>query len=327
MKIKKIFKSFAFIGGVFGTGSFINYKINASAVSRNLLSYVAEDFFEWKGCRIFFKKFGKTGKPILLLHDIQAASSSEEWSMVVQELSKNHRVFVMDLLGCGRSDKPAIIYTNFLYVEIILEFIKSVICEKTFLVVSSNTSQIALMASAYDSSKFNGFVLINPPSIESTGRTPSAKTRFLMQMLKFPMIGSLLYNILYSKRNIEKYFKEDFFFNTSKVTDKLLQTYFEAAHLQDGGGRYLEASLSGQFINMDISHALKNLSLPLSIFYSDSYKNKELIARSWKKHKPTILLTKLTRTGLYPQLELPSRTSSLIENAFVRTVRSRNAHH
>lgn len=322
MRLRKFISSLAFIGGSLGLANFINFRINKKAVSENLLTFVAEDFFEWKGCRIFYKKYGKIGKPILLLHDINASGSSEEWNLIVPELSKNHRVYVLDFLGCGRSDKPAITYTNFLYVEIILEFIKSIICEKTFVVASSNTSQIALMASAYDSSKFCGFIFINPPSIEATGRTPNYKTEIAMKTLQLPVIGSLLYNILYSRRMIENDLKEDFFYHKTKVTENLIQTFYEASHLQDGNGRFLEASISGHYLNMDIHHALEKLTLPLSIYYSDSYKNKELIARSWKKHKPTVILTKLTRTGLYPQLEIPHRISCLMEASLLRSIRS-----
>lgn len=323
MEIKRIMQSLAFTGGVLGFAGLLNYKINHFAVSENLLFYNAENFFEWKGCRIFYKQSGIKGSPLLLLHDINAASSAEEWTNILSELSENHRVYVLDLLGCGRSDKPAITYTNFLYVEIILEFIKSVICEKTFVIASSDTSQIALMASAYDSSKFSGFVFINPPSIEATGRTPDSRTGLVMKLLQFPIVGSLLYNEIYSRKNIEMNFKEDYFFDPSKVTSKLLQIYYESAHLQNGNGRYLEASYVGRYLNMDINHALKKSTLPLSIYYSDSYKNKELIARSWKKRNSGIVLTKLTHTGLYPQLEMPKRTAALIEASLLRAMRSR----
>lgn len=326
MKIKTIIKSAAFIGGGLGLTALINNKINLDATSENLLSYFAEDFFEWKGCRIYFKKYGTSGTPILLLHDIHAAGSAEEWFKIIPELSKNHRVFVLDLLGCGRSDKPSITYTNFIFVEIILEFIKSYICEKTFVVASANTSQIALMASAYDSSKFSGFILINPPSIESTSRTPDLKSRIKMKSLELPILGSALYNMIYSKNEIKKTLIEDSFYNETKVSHKIMQTYYESSHLQDGKGRFLEASYTGKFLNMDISHALKNLSLPFSIYYSVSYKNNELIARSWKKHNSSIILTKLTRTGLYPHLEKPDRISTLIESTIFRANLIRNTH-
>lgn len=49
-----------------------------------------------------------TGKPILLIHDTDSGASGEEWAKVAKKLAKNNTVYTIDLLGCGRSDKPSI---------------------------------------------------------------------------------------------------------------------------------------------------------------------------------------------------------------------------
>ena len=87
-------------------------------------------FYSWKEGEIFYKKIG-TGKPILLVHDLDSASSSNEWQKVARKLSTTHTVYMIDLLGCGKSDKPAISYTTYLYVQLVTSFIKDVIQEKT----------------------------------------------------------------------------------------------------------------------------------------------------------------------------------------------------
>ena len=76
---------------------------------------------------IFFTQKKGTGTPMLLLHDLHCASSGREWQYIEDTLAKDHTVYTLDLLGCGRSDKPAITYTNFLYVQLIVTFIKQVI--------------------------------------------------------------------------------------------------------------------------------------------------------------------------------------------------------
>lgn len=50
---------------------------------------------------------------MLLLHDLHCASSGREWQYIEDALAQDHTVYTLDLLGCGRSDKPAITYTNF----------------------------------------------------------------------------------------------------------------------------------------------------------------------------------------------------------------------
>lgn len=52
---------------------------------------------------------GGEGPPLVLIHGI--ASSSEDWAMVVGELTKHHRVYAPDLLGYGGTDRPDVDYS------------------------------------------------------------------------------------------------------------------------------------------------------------------------------------------------------------------------
>jgi abhydrolase domain-containing protein 6 len=47
---------------------------------------------------------GGDGPPLVLIHGI--GSSSEDWSLIVRDLTRAHRVYAPDLLGWGGSDKP-----------------------------------------------------------------------------------------------------------------------------------------------------------------------------------------------------------------------------
>ena len=58
-------------------------------------------------------------------------ASGYEWSKIEDELAIDHTVYTVDLLGCGRSDKSSITYTNFVYVQMISDFIKKIIGQKT----------------------------------------------------------------------------------------------------------------------------------------------------------------------------------------------------
>ena len=49
-------------------------------------------------------KFG-SGKPLLLIHDLDPSSSAYEWNQLEQQLAKDFTVYSIDLPGCGRSDK------------------------------------------------------------------------------------------------------------------------------------------------------------------------------------------------------------------------------
>ena len=313
MKIKTIAKAFLGVLGTATATTLINLRTNIIATNGTLLKSTAEDYYEWKGCKIYYQKFGSTGRPIILLHDLQATNSAEEWKYLIPELANNHRVYVLDLLGCGRSDKPKITYTNFIYVELLLDFIKSNICEKTYLIASHDTAEIAVMAAAYDQSKLSGIACINPPSFREPKRQYSTVGKLFKKILYTPIFGTLLYNILFSKKRVSSKVNKAVPYLMYDSKSKECREYYEASHLQDSNGRFLYASSITGYLPMDIAHALHTISLPIDVYYSAGLKNSEEIARKWKRLNHRISPHKLNTAGLYPQMEVPTRLAVLLD--------------
>ena len=91
----------------------INKFVYFSATLDNLLSNPSGSYYEWKFGKIYYIKKGD-GKPLLLIHDLTTSSSAYEWNKVIDKFSKTNTVYCLDLLGCGRSDKPNLwlLYTS-----------------------------------------------------------------------------------------------------------------------------------------------------------------------------------------------------------------------
>ena len=104
---------------------FTNRTIAAAAQLKQVLRISNDKFFEWRFGNIYYTKKG-TGSPVLLIHDTLPGASGYEWNKIENELASEHTVYTIDLLGCGRSDKPGITYTNFVYVQMICDFIRKV---------------------------------------------------------------------------------------------------------------------------------------------------------------------------------------------------------
>ena len=138
-----------------------NRIISFTSKLKNLLKTDQGQFYEWKYGNIFYKKIGK-GAPILLVHDLNPSSSSIEWDRIYKQLSKNHTVYMIDLLGCGRSDKPNLTYTNYLYVQLMTDFIKHVINEKANIVATGSSCSFSIMSCNMDPEYYNKIILINP---------------------------------------------------------------------------------------------------------------------------------------------------------------------
>ena len=114
-----------------------------------MLSDKDAEYYDWRFGRICYHKTG-SGSPLLLIHDLNVCSSSYEWNQIVDQLSKTNTVYTIDLLGCGRSDKPYLTYTNYLYVQLITDFIKHIIGEKTDIIAMGESGSFVLMACAND---------------------------------------------------------------------------------------------------------------------------------------------------------------------------------
>ena len=105
-------KTLLFISTAIGTTTLAFHVINKFIFNASD-EHSEEDesnYYNWKFGNIYYKKEG-TGSPVLLIHDLNHYSSSMEWDKVIGTLSKEHTVYTIDLLGCGKSDKPAITYT------------------------------------------------------------------------------------------------------------------------------------------------------------------------------------------------------------------------
>ena len=100
----------------------INKIIAASATLKDMLDINSKSYYHWRFGDVYYTKKGK-GAPILLIHDITPGSSGYEWSKIEKELAMKHTVYTNDLLGYGRSEKPGMTYTNFVYVQMITDFI------------------------------------------------------------------------------------------------------------------------------------------------------------------------------------------------------------
>ena len=140
-----------------------NRIIEHSATQKNLLTIKNGHYFNWKYGRIFYTKEGK-GEPLILIHDLSPDSSGYEWNKIIHSLSKNYTVYTLDLLGCGRSEKPAMNYTSYIYVQMINDFIKRIIRNKAIVASTGFSSTFTVMASFLAPENYHRIILVNPVS-------------------------------------------------------------------------------------------------------------------------------------------------------------------
>lgn len=288
-----------------------NEFIMKHAVSRNLLKKDDGHTYSFKYGNIFYKVSGE-GKPVLLVHDINEYSSGMEWYYLEKKLSKTNKVYTIDLLGCGRSNKPKLDYNNFLYVQLITEFIRDVIGEPVDIIATGKSAAPVIMATKLREEDIDRMILINPVDLCKIADVPDKFAKIKKVFFSCPIIGTFAYHMLHTKDAVFNYFMNDAFSDSCADFTEICDYFHESAHRDKSGSKYLFASLEGGCLNMNINHGLKVLDKDIVIISGEDYYESEYVPEEYAELNENIECISITETAYLPQLEDPSRVMDII---------------
>lgn len=263
-----------------------------------------EKIFEWKFGNIAYTVTG-SGSPLLLIHDLDSASSSYEWKNVIQLLSRNHCVYALDLLGCGHSDKPNITYTTYMYTQLINDFIVNVIHKKVSVIATGKSAPVTIMTAYSNSYLFDKILLVSPESIKDSLKSPSKRNSIQRHIINFPIIGTLVYNICMSRKRIYN----DFVYNNISHSDlsilPAINAYHENSHLGGAYAKYLYSSIQGHYTTASISHAVSQLDNCIYILYGEDDNKAISTINEYTSLNPAIETASIKKTKRLPHFESP----------------------
>ena len=297
----------AAVGSIYAFNRFIA----ETSASKKLLTDGNGSYYNWKFGKVFYTKKGN-GTPLLLIHDTDVSSSSFEWYKLIKKLEKNHTVYTIDLIGCGRSDKPALTYTNYLYVQLIISFVHDVIGTSTDVIASQYSSTFTLMANQLDTELFDHIILINPPSIKNVQGTITTANKILKDIMELPLIGTFVYNLTHKRSDIDTAFRQRYYKKPQLILGKLEDIYYEAAHSNNGNGKYLYASQISNYMNVHMDHVIRKLEKPVHMVASQDLKSNISTMDSYRHLNSSIEIHYLSGCKLLPQLEVPEKLLSAV---------------
>ena len=245
-----------------------NRVIVASSQLKEMLDFSNHNYYNWRFGKIYYTKKGK-GSPLLLIHDTMPGASGYEWSRVEDQLAQEHTVYTIDLLGCGRSEKAGITYTNFLFVQIICDFIKNVIKEKTDIIASGFSCSFVTTAAAYDKESINKIMFINPVSMISLAQTTTKKDKLFKFFIELPIFGTFIYHIIVSRETII----------------------------------CLYSSQSAKYMNINIRHAVESIDNSIYIVEGEDEPNGAAIVEAYQKVNPAIESATIPCSKHFPHIE------------------------
>lgn len=315
MKAKnKIITTILLSAGATASIALLNKYIKMTAISKNLLSVQEPHCYKWRLGNIHYTKIGN-GKPLLLIHDLDSSSSGCEWDNLIPQLKDQYTIYTIDLLGCGRSEKPNLTYTNFLYVQLINDFIKSEIGHRTNVIASGSSSSLVTMTCGYNSDLFEKIMFINPESFASCSQIPGKSAKFYRLILDMPILGTLLYHIGVARNIIEESFKEKYFYNLYNVKKSYIDKYFEAAHLGDSP-KSIYSSVLCNYTKCSISRSLEKINNSIYILCGSTEPKIDHTIKEYTLCNPSIEFSIIPNTKHLPQLEKPAEVSNIINMFF-----------
>jgi pimeloyl-ACP methyl ester carboxylesterase len=133
--------------------------------------------YKWTFGHIFYKVLGEENNPpLVLLHAPGIGNSSYEMRSIVRSLAQCYRVYALDLLGFGLSDRPALDYTGDLYTQLCHDFLADVVTRPATLMASGLSCNYAIAVAespATTSPLCERLVLISPISLFEHKQSPT----------------------------------------------------------------------------------------------------------------------------------------------------------
>ena len=300
------------VGGVLGTITVVNKLTESMAGELNTVLTGEERRYPWKYGDMFYEvKGARDAKPLLLIHGFGPGASSHEWRKNIDVLATQFRVYVVDLLGFGLSDRPAIDYSAETYTDLISDFIKEVINKPT-IVVAHGASCAYVISDAYRHPKlYDRLVLVTPPATMLQENSTGPLNNALKLALRTPILGEFIYNMLTSRSAIRGYLDKQGYHNPSLITDDLVEYIFTSAHQPNS--RFAMASFLSNSLTMDVHEALARLQMPVVVVWGreGAMEFSEAI-EAFKRVNSRVDVRTLDKCSYQPQDEQANNFNTLI---------------
>lgn len=204
------------------------------------------------------------GRPLVLLHSINAAPSAFEMKPLYDHYRATRRVYVPELPGFGFSERSDRQYSPELYANAIVAFLTQVVGAPADVIAFSLSSEFAARALLAAEERFSSLALLSPTGF-SARRLPSGGVgRTMHGFFTLPGLGQGLYRLLTQRRSIRYFLQRSY---VGEVPEELIDYAYATSH-QPGARHAPYYFLAGQLFTRDALETLyRRLKLPVLVLY------------------------------------------------------------
>lgn len=224
----------------------------------------AHQFYTWKLGDVHYLKRG-WGEPLVLVHNLYAGASHEEFEHNVDELSRHFTVYAIDLLGFGLSDAPHVTYTANTYTTLVHDFLSDVVGAPAHVVAAGLSCAYVADVAVWRHEMIRTLTMICPRSEPTTTNVPRWVARLRHFLISSPALGSGFYDTLSSDVEITAFLTQCFANPARHVTRAKVDRLTD--HAARPGGTYPYASLVTGFLDTDLLRTLPHVSVPVLLVW------------------------------------------------------------
>lgn len=255
-------------------------------------------YLNLNGNKIHYTDRGK-GDVVIFLHGIfSSLHTFEYWACL---LADDFRVITIDMPGFGLTkSNPKNDYSISFYVEFINQFTKELGIKKLNISGNSLGGWIAWEFAVAFPEKVNKMILVNSAGYINSGKFPLpfilAKSPFLKNIFKVEI----------TPRIVVKFFINEVIINKQKITDELIDRYYNIALRKENMQAFLKFANSNLVQN---TNSLRDLKFPTLILWGekDLWISSEH-ANSFKKDIQNSLVKIYENVGHVPMEEIPKKS-------------------
>ncbi len=229
----------------------------------------------------FYADTSAAGRPLLLIHSVNAAASAREMKPLFERYRGTRPVYALDLPGFGHSARSDQRYTPELFKRAILDFIDREISGEhpVDIVALSLSSEFVALAALESPHSIRSVTMISPTGFGERTLTYSESRR---KGLSVPFWSQAFYDLLTSRSSIRYFLKKSF---TGPVPDELVDYACATSH--QPGARFVPLYfLSGQLFTAEVRRRIYTaLQTPVLVLYDrDGYTSFENLDPFLRNH-------------------------------------------
>ncbi|GGJ51263.1 alpha/beta hydrolase [Deinococcus roseus] len=255
-----------------------------------------------------YYEVGGEGAPLVFIHGIGGGNSGYQWVKNAAAFTRNHRVYVLDLPGFGRSIPRPQNYTADLYVKTLTAFLKEVVQQEADVVASSLGAAYSIKIAHNDPELVQSLTLVSPTGIEKLVNPPNAD--FYNSLVGSPL-GDVIAGFLRGRFSVSFFLKQQVYLDQSLVTTELKKIYQN--NLKDPNAAYPVFSFISDYSSLNIAKEWAALKQPaMMVWGSDDVNTPVSGAQKFLDLRPEVKLQVLTARAI-PNDERSAEFNGLLQ--------------